>query len=163
MADEDKKFSQSDVDKIVQERLARERAKFSDYDEIRSELEATRADHAALKAENTDLKAQLADQVARMKDSELRNLKAEIAKKAGLSDALADRLQGSTEEELLADAKRLAEAMGPGPAVGNGTNPPAGAKRPLTRADVKKMTFEEISQNWEQIKAQLKDGSLSRV
>lgn len=32
MADEEKKFTQEDVDKIVQERLARERAKFSDYD-----------------------------------------------------------------------------------------------------------------------------------
>jgi len=163
MADEDKKFSQSDVDKIVQERLARERAKFSDYDEIRSELEATRAEHAALKAENTDLKAQLADQVVKMKDSELRNLKAEIAKKAGLSDALADRLQGSTEEELRADAMRLAESIGPGPKVGEGTNPPTGATRPLTRSEVKNMTYEEISQNWEQIKAQLKDGSLSRA
>ena len=163
MTEGEKKFSQSGVDKIVQERLARERAKFSDYDEIRAELEATRAAHAELKAENTDLKAQLADQAEKMKDSELRNLKAEIAKKAGLSEALADRLQGSTEEELLADAKRLAEAMGPGPKVGEGTNPPTGPKRPLTRSEVKKMTYEEIAQNWEQIKAQLKDGSLSRV
>lgn len=163
MAEEDKKFTQEDVDKIVQERLARERAKFSDYDQIKSELEATRASHAELKAENTDLKAQVADQAGKMKDSELKAQKAEIAKKAGLSEALADRLQGTTEEELLADAKRLAEAMGPGPKVGEGTNPPAGAKRPLTRADVKKMTYEEISQNWEQIKSQLKDGSLSRV
>lgn len=163
MADEDKKFSQSDVDKIVQERLARERAKFSDYDEIRAELEATRADHAALKAENTDLKAQIAERDSKMKDSELKAQKAEIAKKAGLSEALADRLQGTTEEELLADATRLAESIGPGPKVGEGTNPPVGAKRPLTRADVKKMTYEEIFQNWEQIKAQLKDGSLSRA
>ncbi|MDI9398084.1 MAG: DUF4355 domain-containing protein [Euryarchaeota archaeon] len=163
MADDDKKFSQSDVDKIVQERLARERAKFSDYDEIRAELEATRAAHAELKAENTDLKAQIAERDSKLKDSELKAQKAEIARKAGLSEALADRLQGTTEEELLADAKRLAEAMGPGPKVGEGTNPPTGAPRPLTRSEVKKMTYEEIFQNWEQIKAQLKDGSLSRV
>lgn len=163
MADEDKKFSQDDVDKIVQDRLARERAKFSDYDQIKAELEATRAAHAELKAENTDLKAELAEKDGKMRDSETRAKKIEIATRAGLSEALADRLQGTTPEELAADAKRLAEAMGPGPAVGSGTAPPTGAKRPLTRADLKKMTPEEITANWDQIRSQLKDGSLSRV
>ncbi|HOO54751.1 MAG TPA: DUF4355 domain-containing protein [Methanothrix sp.] len=163
MADEDKKFTQEDVDKIVQERLARERAKFSDYDQIKAELEATRTSHAELKAENTDLKAQIAERDGKLKDSELKAQKIEIATKAGLSEALADRLRGTTPDELEADAKRLAEAMGPGPSVGSGTNPPTGAKKPLTRSDVKKMSPEEITANWDQIKAQLKDGSLSRV
>jgi hypothetical protein len=90
-------------------------------------------------------------------------MKAEIAKKAGLPEALSSRIQGATPEEMVADAKRLAEAMGPGPKVGEGTNPPTGAKKPYTRADVKKMTPDEITANWDQISAQLKDGSLSRV
>lgn len=163
MAEEDKKFSQEDVDKIVQERLARERAKFSDYDAIKAELEATRTSHAELKAENTSLKAELAEKDGKMRDSETRAMKAEIAKTVGLPEALSSRIQGETEAELLADAKRLAEAMGPGPAVGSGTAPPTGAKKPLTRADLKKMTPEEITANWDQIKSQLKDGSLSRA
>jgi len=163
MADEEKKFTQEDVDKIVQERLARERAKYADYDQIKSELEATRAAHAELKAENTSLKAEVAERDGKLKDSELKAQKTEIAKKAGLSEGLADRLQGATPEELEADAKRLAEAMGPGPSIGTGTNPPTGAKKPYTRADVKKMSPEEITANWDQISAQLKDGSLSRV
>lgn len=163
MADEEKKFTQEDVDKIVQERLARERAKYADYDQIKSELEATRASHAELRVENMSLKSELAERDRTMKASELKLAKAEIAKKAGLSEALADRIQGATPEEMEADALRLAEAMGPGPAVGTGTNPPTGAKRPLTRADVKKMSPDEIIANWDQIKAQLKDGSLSRV
>jgi hypothetical protein len=163
MTEGEKKFTQEDLDKIVQERLARERAKFSDYDLIKSELEATRAAHAELKAENTDLKADLADRDGKLKDSETRAMKAEIAKKAGLPEALSSRIQGATPEEMVADAKRLAEAMGPGPKVGEGTNPPTGAKKPYTRADVKKMTPDEITANWDQISAQLKDGSLSRV
>jgi hypothetical protein len=162
MADEDKKFSQTDVDEIVKDRLAREKAKYADYDQIKAELEATRASHAELKAENTALKADLADRDGKLRDSETRAMKAEIAKAAGLPEGLADRLQGTTPEELEADAKRLAEAMGPGPAVGAGTAPPVEAKRPLTRADIKKMTPEEITANWPQIKSQLKDGSLSR-
>jgi septal ring factor EnvC (AmiA/AmiB activator) len=163
MADEEKKFTQEDVDKIVQERLARERAKYADYDQIKAELEATRASHAELRAENVTLKAEIAERDGKMKDSEMKAQKAEVARKAGLSEALADRIQGATPEEMEADALRLAEAMGPGPAVGTGTNPPTGAKRPLTRADVKKMSPDEITANWDQIKAQLKDGSLSRV
>ena len=163
MTEGEKKFTQEDLDKIVQERLARERAKFSDYDQIKSDLEATRAAHAELKAENTTLKADLAERDGKLKDSEMKAQKAEIAKKAGLSEALADRLQGSTPEEMEADAKRLAEAMGPGPKVGDGTNPPNGAKKPLTRADLKKMSPDEINANWDQISSQLKDGSLSRV
>ncbi len=50
-----------------------------------------------------------------------------------------------------------------GPAVGSGTAPPVGAKKPYTRADVKAMSPEEIIENMDQISAQLKDGSLSRV
>jgi hypothetical protein len=116
-----------------------------------------------LRAENVTLKAEIAERDGKMKDSEMKAQKAEVARKAGLSEALADRIQGATPEEMEADALRLAEAMGPGPAVGTGTNPPTGAKRPLTRADVKKMSPDEITANWDQIKAQLKDGSLSRV
>jgi hypothetical protein len=163
MADEEKKFTQEDVDKIVQERLARERAKYADYDQIKAELEATRASHAELRAENVTLKAEIAERDGKAKDSELKAQKAEIAKKAGLPEALSSRIEGATPEELEADALRLAESLGPGPSVGTGTNPPTGAKRPLTRADIKKMSPDEITENWDQIKTQLKDGSLSRV
>ena len=163
MADEEKKFTQEDVDKIVQERLARERAKYADYDQIKAELEATRASHAELRAENVSLKAEIAERDGKAKDSELKAQKAEIAKKAGLPEALSSRIEGATPEELEADALRLAESLGPGPSVGTGTNPPTGAKRPLTRADIKKMSPDEITENWDQIKTQLKDGSLSRV
>ncbi|HNR56903.1 MAG TPA: DUF4355 domain-containing protein [Methanothrix sp.] len=163
MADEEKKFTQEDVDKIVQERLARERAKYADYDQIKAELEATRASHAELRAENVTLKAEIAERDGKAKDSELKAQKAEIAKKAGLPEALSSRIEGATPEELEADALRLAESLGPGPSVGTGTNPPTGAKRPLTRADIKKMSPDEIVSNWDQIKTQLKDGSLSRV
>jgi hypothetical protein len=122
-----------------------------------------RGSHAELRAENVSLKAEIAERDGKMKDSEMKAQKAEIAKKAGLSEALADRIQGGSPEEMEADAKRLAESLGPGPSVGTGTNPPTGAKRPLTRADIKAMSPEEIAANWDQIKAQLKDGSLSRV
>ncbi|MDD3566307.1 MAG: hypothetical protein PHN90_11630, partial [Methanothrix sp.] len=60
MTDDEKKFTQADVDRIVQERVNREKAKFADYDEI--------------KAENADLKAKLAEHESKTLDS----LKAKI-------------------------------------------------------------------------------------
>jgi hypothetical protein len=48
---------------------------------------------------------------ARAEAAELAMLKAEVAARKGLSPAQAKRLQGSTEEELEADADELAEAF----------------------------------------------------
>jgi len=172
MAPGDKKFSAQDVNKLVQKRLDRQKAKFADYDQLRDE-------HAAMKAELAKLKKAAAsssdDTEGRGKKkragdadgSEGRRgaLRAKIraAKKAGLPASMATRLKGSDDEALLRDAEKLKKSLGPGPKVGAGTNPPKGAKRPLTRADIKKMSPEEIIKNMDQIKAQLKDGSLNQA
>lgn len=170
MASGDKKFTAQDVNKLVQKRLDRQKAKFADYDQLRDE-------HAAMKAELAKLKKAAAsssdDTEGRGKKkragdadgSEGRRgaLRAKIraAKKAGLPASMATRLKGSDDESLLRDAEKLKKSLGPGPKVGAGTNPPKGAKRPLTRADIRKMSPEEIIKNMDQIKAQLKDGSLN--
>ncbi len=172
MASGDKKFSAQDVNKLVQKRLDRQKAKFADYDQLRDE-------HAAMKAELAKLKKAAAsssdDTEGRGKKkragdadgSEGRRgaLRAKIraAKKAGLPASMATRLKGSDDESLLRDAEKLKKSLGPGPKVGTGTNPPKGAKRPLTRADIKKMSPDEIIKNLDQIKAQLKDGSLNQA
>jgi len=172
MAPGDKKFSAQDVNKLVQKRLDRQKAKFADYDQLRDE-------HAAMKAELAKLKKAAAsssdDTEGRGKKkragdadgSEGRRgaLRAKIraAKKAGLPASMATRLKGSDDESLLRDAEKLKKSLGPGPKVGTGTNPPKGAKRPLTRADIKKMSPDEIIKNLDQIKAQLKDGSLNQA
>lgn len=159
MAVGEKKFTAQEVNKLVQKRLGRLKAKVADYDRIKTEHAAMKAENDALKTENADLKTKVADQGGKLKDSQ----KAEIAKAAGLPEGLASRLQGETKEALEADAKKLAESLGPGPKVGDGTNPPTGAKKPYTRADIKRMTPEEITANWDQIKSQLKDGSLNKA
>ncbi len=172
MASGDKKFSAQDVNKLVQKRLDRQKAKFADYDQLRDE-------HAAMSAELAKLKKAAAsssdDTEGRGKKkragdadgSEGRRgaLRAKIraAKKAGLPASMATRLKGSDDESLLRDAEKLKKSLGPGPKVGTGTNPPKGAKRPLTRADIKKMSPDEIIKNLDQIKAQLKDGSLNQA
>lgn len=172
MAPGDKKFSAQDVNRLVQKRLDRQKAKFADYDTLQHE-------HAAMKAELAKLKkaaASSSKSTGRRGDrkragdadgSEGRRgaLRAKIraAKKAGLPASMATRLKGSDDESLLRDAEKLKKSLGPGPKVGTGTNPPKGAKRPLTRADIKKMSPDEIIKNMDQIKAQLKDGSLNQA
>ncbi len=141
-SDDAKKFTQADVDRIVQERIAREKAKYADYDEI--------------KAENEDLKAKIAE----TESATLENLKQKVVTDLKLPPSLAGRLQGSTEEELKVDGVKLLKELGPREPVGGGGQPPGDVKKPLTREAVKKMTPDQIIANMDQIKAQMKEGSL---
>ena len=75
-----------------------------------------------------------------------------MAGKYNLPEALAKRLQGTTREELEADAASLAEALpkpakhSPGPVGGN----PA-TKASLTMDQIKGMTPKEINANWDAV------------
>jgi len=142
MSDDEKKFTQADVDRIVQERIAREREKF--------------ADHDALKAENVELKAKLAAN----ESANLETLKAKIATTLKLPPSLAGRLQGTNEAELKADGEKLLKEIGPKEPVGGAGNPPGEVKKPLTREAVKAMKPDQIIANMDDIKTQLREGSL---
>jgi hypothetical protein len=91
-------FTQADVDRIVRERVQRERAKYADYDDIKAKAgEATTAEEriAALEAEVTASKHEA--------------LKRRVQAAHGISDEDAELfLTGSDEESLTAQAKRLA-------------------------------------------------------
>jgi hypothetical protein len=69
---------------------------------------AARAAEDAKKTDAERAAAQIADATTRAERAELALLRFQVAAKAGLDIALAARLQGATEEELLADAKELA-------------------------------------------------------
>ncbi|MDD5047879.1 MAG: hypothetical protein PHH09_03035 [Methanoregulaceae archaeon] len=142
MTDDEKKFTQADVDRIVQERVNREKAKFADYDEI--------------KAENEQLKAKIAENEATNLDS----LKQKIATDLKLPPSLAGRLLGTNEAELKADGEKLLKEIGPKEPVGGGGNPAGEVKKPLTREAVKAMKPDEIIANMDQIKSQMKEGTL---
>jgi len=145
-SDDEKKFTQADVDRIVQERLNREKAKYADYED--------------LKAENAALKAKIAEAETAGKAATLDTLKQKVVTDLKLPPSLAGRLQGATEEELKADGAKLLKELGPREPVGGGGQPPGDVKKPLTREAVKKMTPDQIIANMDQIKAQMKEGSL---
>ena len=135
MADEDKIFTQADLDAAVEA--------YSDYDE--------------LKAENDKLKTDLASKDEQILDA----LKDEIVKAHNLPEAMKARIQGANRDELEADAKSLSDALGVKKKTGTGTNPATKNKTIFTRSDLKDMSADDINKNWDVISGQLKAGSLN--
>ena len=97
----DSTFTQDDVNRIVQERLQREREKYSDYDELKTAAERAQE----LEAEKTTLAERVAEFEAKEEHSKL---VAQVADDAGVP---ADALRGSTKEELDAHAEVLKSLM----------------------------------------------------
>lgn len=94
-------FTQADVDRIVRERVQRERTKFADYDELKEKAGSA-----------TTLEERVAEIERTAKASEERALRAEVANAKGLTPTQAKRLIGATREELEADAVELLADIG---------------------------------------------------
>jgi len=96
---EQQTFTQADVDRIVKERVQRERAKYADYDDLRTKA-----------SEKVTLEERVADIERQAQAATTRALRAEIANAHGISAEDRDLfLTGTDEETLTAQAKRLAE------------------------------------------------------
>lgn len=100
---EPQSFTQADVDRIVADRLSRERAKYADYDDLKAKAEGAKTADDRI----ADLEKRLADADARESRQKL------VAKVAGdhkITDADDIRLflTGSDEDTLAAQAKALA-------------------------------------------------------
>lgn len=92
-------FTQADLDRVVRERVQRERAKFADYDDLKAK--------AGEKATADD---RIKDLEQKYAAAEARALRADIANAHGISAEDRDLfLTGTDEETLTAQAKRLAE------------------------------------------------------
>lgn len=100
--------SQEDLDRIIEARLARERSKFSGYDELKAK--ASKYDELE-DAKKTD-EQRSAERIARL-ESELAAQKLDGARTriAAEHHLDPDLLAGSSEDELTAHATKLAEAI----------------------------------------------------
>ena len=113
-------FTQADVDRIVRERVQRERTKFADYDELKEKAGSA-----------TTLEERVAEIERTARASEERAMRAEVANAKGLTPTQAKRLVGSTREELESDAAELLADLGAQKKSNNvspreGTNPTGG-------------------------------------
>jgi hypothetical protein len=113
-------FTQADLDRVVSDRLKREREKYADYDDLKTAAGRLKEIEDAQKTEQERLAEQLQAATAereaaeqRARDLETGMLRQRIAAEKGLPAALADRLAGGTEEEIAADADALLAAYPP--------------------------------------------------
>ncbi|MDF2902442.1 MAG: hypothetical protein K0S25_80 [Bacillus sp. (in: firmicutes)] len=129
--------TQEELDRIIQERLNREKGKFADYDEIKARNTALETEVDSLKStiEETSTAAEtheqtIADLNKQIAEKETVNLRTRIALQNGLPIDLADRLIGSDEESIKADAERLAGFVSKKP-----TPPPLKNTEPVVEKD----------------------------
>lgn len=115
MADDDtgstggKTFTQAEVDQLIKDRLARERGKYADYDD----LKARAADADKSKTQLDKMQEQLDAMAKRAETSERAATIREVADELKISVKQASRLTGGTKEELLADGREFLADFAP--------------------------------------------------
>lgn len=104
----EKTFTQADIDRIVSERLDRERGKYADYDELKAKAakfdEAEEASKTELQKATEKATALQAEVDALKAATELRNVRDKVATETGIPVTL---LTGGTEEECKAQAEAI--------------------------------------------------------
>jgi len=127
--DPEQAFTQADVDRIVKERVQRERAKYADYDDLKVKA-----------GEKATLEERVAEIEARAVKAETEALRARVAAEFGISTKAGPNgepsdadlfLTGTDAESLTAQAKRLADRESERKKNGNhapreGNNPQSG-------------------------------------
>ena len=143
-AQTERTFTQQDVDRIINERLAKERTKAESMaTKAREEAERKAAEEQGKYQELYQAAQQkAADLEARLKATEIASIKRNVAQRLNMPIALAQRLQGEDEASIEADAKSLMAAL-PKPAApninsgtGNGAAPTAGAMSEAERKEL---------------------------
>ena len=111
---EQKSFTQDEVNAIIGERLAKEKAKYTDYEALREKAqrldeieEANKTELQKATEENESLKAKVAEYE---KEKELRMIRDNVAKETGVP---ADLLTADTEEACKAQAQAIIEYAKP--------------------------------------------------
>jgi hypothetical protein len=132
--DQGKTLTQTEVDKIVADRIARERKKYADYDELKKKAARLQQIEDANKSEldkAKDRETSLQVELQRYKVAEIRRA---AASAAGLDSDLADLITAADEEEAAEQARKIAErlkvpAKAPDLRQGARTSPPAPQNR----------------------------------
>lgn len=124
-AEQERTFTQADVDKIVAERLTRERAKYADYE--------TLSKKAAKVDELVEASKTMRSELDALKSAEtLRVMREKVSKDTGVP---VDLLTAGSEEECAEQAKRIMEFAKPGayPQMRDGGEAKSGPSKQATR------------------------------
>ena len=129
--------SQEELDRIIQKRLDRERSRYADYDDVKA-----RAERAA------ELEGVAEDLRKRVEAFESREARAVLVRKVasdnGVDHELLAEMRGDSEEELTAQAKRLAERLKPvAPVIPGQAKSPENAPRDESHEFMKRLLGKE--------------------
>ena len=144
VAQTERTFTQADVDRIINERLAKERTKAESMAvKAREEAERKAAEEQGKYQELYETEKRRAAEIeTRLRAAEIASIKRDVAQRLSMPIALTNRLQGEDEASIEADAKALMAAL-PKPAApninsgtGNGAAPSGSA---MSEAEKKEM------------------------
>jgi hypothetical protein len=138
----DKTFTQAEIDRIVADRLARQKGQFADYDDLKTkaaELEALKqsqmTEQEKIAAHAKELETQIAERDRQIAEFTVKSIKTNVLAEMGIPAHFADRVFGSTEAEIRADAEAFKQHLTPGQQgqkpVGGASNPGSGAGQPV--------------------------------
>lgn len=101
--------SQEALDKLISERVSRERKKYADYEDLKAKAaqfdELEEANKTELEKAQEKIAQLEAEKEANAKKAELAEMRAKVAKETGIPEAL---IKGSTEEEMQEFATSIA-------------------------------------------------------
>lgn len=111
--------TQEELDAVIQGRLDRERKKYADYEPLKAKAaEYEKAKQAAMtEAEKKDarlkeLETLNADLTNQLSDRDAKVLRVQMLEAAGLPTSWAERVHGTTAEEIKADVGELTKLLG---------------------------------------------------
>lgn len=129
--------TQEELDNIIKDRLARQKEKFADYDQLQSRVLELEKENVTLKSASeasktsaADFQKQISDLQGQVQAYENKELRMRVAVSHGLPIELAERLTGNDESTIAADAERLASFLKPTEPV-----PPMKSTEPIFDTD----------------------------
>lgn len=141
-----KTFTQEDVDRIVGERIKREREKYADYDDLKAKANAS--DETKSELEQLRERAESAERKANELEhaNQLRAWAEQAASETGVPASV---LRGSTLEELQEHARLIKDSMPVYPRVKDGTpsNAPTVSKESILAIQNEKERLKAIKEN----------------
>lgn len=108
---EAKALSQDEVDAVVQDRLKRESAKYSDYDDLKAKAKSVDELTAKHAEEINKLKAEIKTANEATTAAKLTAAKEKAMRDFGIKDSLAEFVTGNSEDELRTKAEKLAHEV----------------------------------------------------
>lgn len=129
--------TQEELDALVQGRLDRERKKFADYDtlkktasEFEKQKQAAMTESERKDAAIKDYEAKIADLTNQLTDREAKVLRVQMLEEEGLPTSWAERVRGTTPEDIKADVAELKKLLGVKKQPVGGSAAPADVAQP---------------------------------